>query len=209
MKLLVLGATGATGKKLVEVALNSGHQVTAFTRKPASVPTDHPALSVAVGDARDLASLERAMPGHDAVYLLVGPRDPKDVTLRADAAKNVVLAMKKHSVKRLIALSGLGAGITLKQQSFMFQNVLAKTVLKNVLADQNAMESVLRKSLLDWIVVRPGKMVDGPATGKWTVSMDGAEISQNVLRSDVVMFLMLQAQSDEFVHKPVAIGSET
>jgi hypothetical protein len=89
---------------------------------------------------------------------------------------------------------------------FLFDQVLARTSLKGLLQDQNGMEAEVRKSKLDWIVLRPGEIVEGEPTMKWVVSWDGTEIARQVSLGDVVCFMLDQLESEEYVRKPVAIG---
>lgn len=206
MNLLILGATGATGKVIVHLALERGHQITAFVRDSRKVTIQHPSLRVVVGNVLDQGSLDRVMPGHDAVFFPIGPGHKKESTVRTEGARNTVSVMSKAGVKRLIAMSGLGAGVTRKNMGFMFDQVIARTTLKGLLQDQNGMEAEIRRSKLDWIVVRPGELVDTPATRKWVLSLDGTEIARKVSREDVVLFMLDQLESEEYVRKPVAIG---
>jgi putative NADH-flavin reductase len=208
MKVLILGATGATGRLLVERALDRGHQVTAFVRDPRKLvlPEPSPALNVVQGNVMDPAGLDRIMPGHDAVIFAVGPGHNKASTLRTDGARNTVAAMTKAGVQRLIAISGLGAGVTRKNLGFVFDQIQARTTLKGLLQDQNGMESEIRKSKLDWVVVRPGTLLDTPPTLKCVISLDGTDLQRSVSRADLVHFMLDQLQQNEYVRKPVAIG---
>ena len=207
MKVLVLGATGAIGKVIVERALDRSHEITAFVRDARKVTGEQPNVRVEVGNVLDQNALNRVMGGHDAVILAVGPGHNKVSTLRTEAARITVNAMTKAGVKRLIALSGLGAGVTRKAMGFMFDNVLARTTLKGLLEDQNGMEAEIRKSKLDWVVVRPGEVIaDAPMSRKWVLSLDGTDLTHKIGRQDLALFMLDQLDSEEFVRKPVAIG---
>jgi putative NADH-flavin reductase len=205
MKLLVIGATGATGKILVDRALAARHDVTAFARNPEKLGT-HPQLTLAKGDVLDPASLDRVVPGHDAVILCVGSGATSGGTLRTDAARNTVAAMSKAGVKRLIAMSGLGAGVTRKNMGFLYDKVIAPIRLGGVLKDQNGLEAEIRKSGLEWILVRPGQMTDVPPVRKWAVSFDGSGISTSVSREDVALFMLEQVQGNEYLRTAPALG---
>src|SRR5215831_15369559 len=110
MKVLVIGATGLTGTHLVQKLLARGDEVTALVRNPSSYEPKHDHLRVAQGEARDLASLERACAGQDAVISAFGPRGLKKDDLQEVFMKNLIAAMTKSNVKRLINLSAWGAG---------------------------------------------------------------------------------------------------
>lgn len=206
MKVLILGATGATGRLLVQYAVEKGHQVTALARDPSKMTSTHPALQVVQGDVLNPPTLDRVMFSHEAVLFAVGPRHDKVSTVRTEGAKNTVAAMTKAGVQRLVALSGMGAGVTRQAMGFMF-DLKARTSLKGLLQDQNGMEGEIRRSKLDWVVVRPGQMVDAPATMKWSVSLDGTEITPTVSRHDVALFMLEQLAQDDYVRKPVALGT--
>src|SRR6476659_5718352 len=110
MKVLVIGATGLTGTHLVQKLLARGDDVTALVRNPSSYELKHEHLRVARGEARDLESLERACAGHDAVVSAFGPRTFKKDDIQEVFMKNLVAAMTKSGVKRLVNLSAWGAG---------------------------------------------------------------------------------------------------
>lgn len=207
MNLIVLGATGATGRMLVGRALERGHRVTAFARHPEKLALEHPELRRVQGDVLAPDSLARAIPGHDAVLLCVGSADRKAPTLRTDAARHTVAAMTAAGVRRLIAMSGLGAGITRKNMGFVFDRVIAPTTLRGLLADQNGLEAAVRMSGLDWILVRPGRMTESaPQDAQPAISLDGSGVTNSVSREDVVKFMLDQLESDDYLRKPAAIG---
>jgi putative NADH-flavin reductase len=207
MKVLILGGTGATGRLLVDRLLSRGHKVTAMVRDPAKLALNEPLLTVVKGDVLDRTSLESAVAGQEAVVLCVGPGAAvKQSTLRTEAARNVVAAMAKAGVARLVALSGLGAGASRASRGFLFDKITAPLFMRGVLEDQNGLEAEIRKSRLDWTVVRPGTMTDETGKGKVTVSLDGSHVTPNVARADVVLFLMDQLQTNEHVRRTPAIG---
>jgi putative NADH-flavin reductase len=206
MNILVLGSTGATGRALVELALVRGHTVTAFARDPSKISSPNPRLRVIQGDVLKPITLEPAMAGQNAVILCVGPGAEKQSTVRTDAARNTVAAMTRAGVPRLIALSGLGAGVSRAARGFVFDKIIAPLRMGGVLEDQNGLEAEVRKSKLDWVLVRPGEMMDLPAKGKWAVSLDGSGISPKIARADVALFVLDQLESDEFLRPAPAIG---
>jgi putative NADH-flavin reductase len=207
MKVLVLGSTGATGRAVVDTALLRGLTVTAFARDPQKMTVTHPRLAVAKGDVLDPASLDKSIAGHDAVVFCVGPGAAvKQSTVRTQGARNTVAAMTKAGVARLVAMSGLGAGVSRASRGFIFDKILAPFVLRGVLEDQNGLEAEIRRSRLDWVLVRPGELTDQPAKGKWAISLDGSGVTPQVSRADVVAFVLDQLQSDEFVRRTPAIG---
>src|SRR5579859_6249955 len=106
MKLFVIGATGRTGREIVEQALSRGHAVTAFVRSPGSMTLQNANLAICPGDVLDEAQLFRAMEGHDAVLSALGPREAfKPGTLLRDSAMATTAAMNRSGIKRLVVLS--------------------------------------------------------------------------------------------------------
>lgn len=97
MKLLVFGATGGTGRQLVEQAIAQGHEVTAFVRNPAAVDIRHPKLAIVQGDAMDAAAVERVIPGHDAVLSALGAPAIRTGTVRSEGTRNIVRAMERRA----------------------------------------------------------------------------------------------------------------
>lgn len=205
MKVLVLGATGATGKIAVQRLLDRGDAVTAFARKPADIALTHERLRVVQGDARDLASLERAVAGQDAVLAAFGPRSLAKDDLQETLARHLVAAMTKHGVKRLVNLSAWGAGDSRQHSGFVFKLVQA-TILRNVFADKNRGEAILDASDLDWTHVRPGQLLNQPARGGVKASLDGVGLKPQMTRDDTAAFMVEQLASDAWVRKSPLIG---
>lgn len=209
MKLVIFGAEGATGRLLLANALQRGHTVTVFAADPSHVDAPpEPALRVVVASMADAGAIVHAISGHDVVLFCVGADDRKATASRADAIARVTAGMDAAGVKRLIALSGLGAGVTRASMGFLFDKVLANTVLRGFLEDVNGMEAALRRSKLDWIVVRTGELTDEtqPSHVRIAASMDGHGISTTVSRRDVVAFVLDQLARSEYVRAPVAVG---
>lgn len=128
-------------------------------------------------------------------------------SLAAREAAQKVAAMTKANVKRLVAISGLGAGITLKNRGLMFDQVLARTTLKGLLDDQNGMEAEIRKSRVDWVVVRPGTvLMDEPAKKKFVLSLDGAVLVPKISRQDLALFMLDQLESTDALAATSAFG---
>jgi putative NADH-flavin reductase len=106
MKLFVIGATGWTGREIVQQALARGHHVTAFVRSPETVTFRHERLSVLKGNVMDESQLSEAMKNHDAVVSALGPREVfKPSSLLHDSALAATRAMHRSGVRRLVVLS--------------------------------------------------------------------------------------------------------
>jgi putative NADH-flavin reductase len=198
MKLLILGATGATGQHLVELALAEGHDVTAIVRDPSKVTTKHERLHVVKGLATVPAELEPALAGKDAVLSAIGPRSSKDPVC-ADAAAAVVAAMKKQGVARVVWLSASGVGDsrdTAVDASFVFGRIIMPLFLKHPYANHAKAEETLRASGLKWTVLRPLQLVDKPTGSPATATLPGVKPGAlKIARRDVAAFMLKELAS--------------
>ncbi len=205
MRLAVIGAAGATGKLIAKHALKAGHDVTAVVRDPAKM-SDVAGVRALQGDMMDVESLATALSGHDAVVFAAGPPHMKASTARTDGARNTVTAMQRVGIKRLIAISGLGAGETRERMGFFVSRVIVPLILGRLLADQNGLEQAIRASDLDWTLVRPGEMKDAGSRGGVKVSQDGTGITMNVSRDDVAKFIVDELTSSKHIRNAPSLG---
>ena len=172
MKLLVIGATGGTGREIVRQAA-AGHEVTALARSEGREAM--PGARLIVGDARDVASLRRAVAGQDAVAdsLGSGMSGPfKEVTVFSESTKALIEAMTAEGVRRLVCITGIGAGDSRGHGGFLYDHVVQPVLLRGVYADKDRQEALIRASGLDWVIVRPAMLADGPAVGGTRALMD-------------------------------------
>jgi uncharacterized protein YbjT (DUF2867 family) len=205
MKILVIGATGLTGKFAVKKLLARGHHVTAFARNPSDVKETHEHLEVVQGDARDQDSLDRAVLGKDGVLVTFGPRSLEKDDLQETLSRNLLMAMKKANVKRIVELSAWGAGSSKPQMKFVFK-VIRNTFLKNMFDDKERGEELLTKSDLEWTLARPGRLKDEPARGGIKASLDGSGITAWMNREDVAEFMCDEIEKNAWVRKAPLIG---
>jgi uncharacterized protein YbjT (DUF2867 family) len=202
-KILVLGATGGTGRHIVAQALAKGYEVTALVRSPEKARDLNGAMLV-TGDARDETSLRKAPKGHDAVISALGtPASPfREVTLLSTSTDALVKAMKAENVSRLVTITGIGAGDSAGHGGFFFDKVIFPLLLPKVYADKNRQEAIIKVSGLDWVVVRPSVLNDKPGRGNPRVLTDvfnfhGGTIS----REDVARFVVDQVRDNTWLHR--------
>lgn len=205
MRVAVIGAAGSTGKLIVKHALRQAHDVTAVVRDPAKM-TDVAGAKVVRADMMNIDELAAAIAGHDAVVFAAGPPHMKASTVRTDGARNTVAAMKRAGIKRLIAISGLGAGETREHMGFFVSKIIVPLILGRLLADQNGLEQAIRASDLDWTLVRPGEMKDEGSKGGVKVSQDGTGISMNVSRDDVAKFIVDELTASRHIRNAPSLG---
>jgi putative NADH-flavin reductase len=208
MKLLVLGATGATGTLFVADALAGGHQVTAYVRDPARVTTRDPNLTVVTGHADDSGALAAALPGHDAVISMLGNgygRTGK--TLINDSTRALIRAAEQSGVTRVVIMSAFGVGDSLPKGSMMGR-FFYKRVIPGVLADKARGEAQLKSSGLDWTLAYPVTLNNKPATGFTATPLDSTpKLSgmPSISRADVAAFLLNTAVNSTYTRQTVTL----
>jgi len=202
MKLLIFGATGGTGRQLVEQALGQGHAVTAFARNPARLDIKHANLSVAQGDVLDFASVVPAMQGQEAVLAVLGTPARKERTVRSEGTRNIVRAMEQVGVRRLISQSTVGIGDSQEMLPFRYKYILVPLLLRDAFAEHERQEHHIRQSQLEWTIVRPGALTNGNHTGVYQHGLDVTDrIKVKVSRADAADFILKQLPDETYVRR--------
>lgn len=211
-KVLVIGASKGIGLETVRRALEMGHSVRALARSAARIPADHPQLEKMAGDALDPATVRRALDGIDVVIQTLGISGGPDILFKpirlfSDATRVLVAAMEETSVKRLIAVTGLGAGDSRGKGGFLY-NALIQLILVRAYDDKDLQERIIRNSALDWVIARPGGLTNGSRTGRYKVLKNPRDWRAGFIsRADVADFLVKQIDSDAYLRQtPVLIG---
>jgi putative NADH-flavin reductase len=187
MRLFILGATGGTGRQLIDQALARGHQVTAFVRSPEKLNVRPEGLSVQQGDPRDAAALTAALAGHDAVLSALGPPGPRRSAILPDSARSTVSAMQSIGIRRLLIVSAA----ILFEDLGLLAALLRRTLLRNVVIGSGEMERIVAASDLDWTIVRPPRLTNGPLTRRYHVADNRFPSGKQTLsRADVAHFLL-------------------
>ena len=207
MKVLIVGAGGKTGRAVVEQAVAAGHEVTAFVHHADGY--DVAGVRVAQGDATDRDTVEAAVAGQDAVLDTVGGKIPyRETTLEASAAGAIIAAMTRHGVRRLVVTSLLGEGESKENASFFYERLLLPTFLRGANKDKAAMESAVESSGLDWVILRPPVLTNGPAKGNVQVfDPESDKKAHKLTRADLAAFMVAQLTSDEHLHQAVTIAN--
>ena len=191
MKILVIGATGPTGRELVAQGMALGHQITAAVRKPESADLP-PGTNVVRADVTDAASLAAAVAGQDAVVSSLGTKAfRKPTTLFSQGTTNLLAAMKQFGVRRLVCITGIGAGDSKGHGGFLYDRIIQPLLLEEIYQDKDRQETIVRQSGLDWTLVRPGRLTNGPQTGRFRElsDLDGITVGK-ISRSDVAGFIL-------------------
>jgi len=192
MKIIVFGATGRTGKQIVHQALNAGHLITAVARNPAALDITHPDLTIIKGDVLQLHSFENILKGFDAVFSVIGKDATKPTTLYSQGVSNIMIAMQKNNVKRLIAMSA-AAVVTNPRLSFLLKiaTKILQRILKHPFADILRMEKAIQQSNLDYTIVRPPKLTNKPLTGQYRFAInEWLAHCTSISRADLAHFMI-------------------
>ncbi len=205
MKLLVFGATGGTGRAVLDLGLAQGHQITAFVRNPTALQAQ-PGLEMVQGDVTDAAAVRRAVAGHDAVLSALGPRGGQYGVLPG-GVQNIVTAMGQAGIRRLIHVSSFGVGDSLAQMGWVARQVIVPLMLRKALDEKAIEEQIIAASDLDWIIARPGGLEDDPRTGVYRCITDPREKvgRPRISRADVADFMLKNLTDDRFVRQAVGL----
>src|SRR5258708_1271601 len=216
MKLAIFGATGATGRCLVEQALDQGYDVTAFARNPLTLTTRDAHLSIVTGDVFHPANVEEAVANQDAILCTIGGHDrlrvarsrhPRQPGLCTVGTRNILDAMKKYDVSRLICLSAWGIGDSKDRLPFVFKHIILPLLMKEEYEDKEAQEQLIQQSTLDWTIVRPSRLTNGPHTGSYRMkSILEFSGQSSISRADVADCMLKQLTDQTFRHKCIELS---
>jgi len=208
MKLVIFGSTGGTGRELVKQALEQGHSVTAYARDPAKIGNlQHSRLSVLRGDVLDPTTVATAVAGREAVLSSIGAGAER-TTLREEGTRNIIEGMQGAGVKRLICQSSLGVGESRANLSFFTKYIIVPLFLRHPFADHERQEAVVKQCRLDWTIVRPPHLRDGPRTGVYRHGFPTTDTSIKgwISRADVADFMLKQLADDTYLRQTPGVS---
>ena len=200
MNLAVLGATGRTGRLVVEQALAAGHTVTALVRSPEKLTTTQSNLRVVTGQATETSAVSIALEGADAVISTLGGKG----SVIADSTRAIVTAAGNAGVSRVVVLSTFAAE---RDRLDAGTRLLTGIGMGAMLKDKRAGEEILRQSDLDWTIVYASILSDGPAGGSVVVLPQGAKrrMSDRISRADVAAWMVAAAGDTQYKRRAVGI----
>ncbi len=250
MKLLVFGASGGTGRRLVQQALAQGHIVTAFARDPGKIRQAHANLRVVRGDILDADAVDAAVAGQDAVLSTLGTRLPvwivvlivvvcqiivrtvallrpaalfvelgvpilailflsRRTTILSDGTRNIVRAMERAGIKRFVCESSLGVGDSRWKLGIVHNLIAMPLFLRNSHADKELQEQIIARSSLDWVIVRPAVLTNGPPRNVYRAGSGVGHwfFPSSISRSDVAEFMLKQLTGGEYVRKTPGLAN--
>lgn len=212
MKLTIFGASGPTGRRATRSALQQGSHVTAVTRRPDEFPVTHENLRVLRGDVKDAEAVAAAVASQDAIICCVGVHYTQaQVDTYSRAAENIVAAMQRHDVQRVVAVTSQGSdGRTADPDDpFLLRRLVVPALHwlgRTIYADMARMEEILRRSGLDWLVLRPSGLFDTDDVNEYELSESPLK-SMFTSRADLAHVLVEQAMRP--THSRVALDLVT
>ncbi len=209
---LIIGASRGIGLEAVKAALKAGHSVRALARSARRMRVEHAKLEKMPGDARDMATVKRALTGVDAIIQSLGVSFGPEMILGptrlfSKATRVLVTAMEEAKVKRLICVTGFGPGDSRDCGGLLF-GAAAYLLLGRVYDDKALQERIVRRSKLDWVIVRPVILTDGRKTKAYRALVNSRRWRWGFIsRADVADFLVKQIDDDAFLHKTPVLTS--
>ncbi|MGN1264957.1 MAG: NAD(P)-dependent oxidoreductase [Muribaculaceae bacterium] len=213
MKIVVFGATGIVGKAVVNEALKKGHEVTVLTRDARKVTTRHEHLHIVEGNVSDKNVVRTVLKGQEAVFQTLGiggKGDGKPTNVVSEANKIIMTEMEQMNVKRLIAISVIGAGNSLTFLPWIYRKLVLPLFMKwfqAIIDDKNRMEPMIKKSGLDWTIVRCTTVKERPATGKVNATLDGKGLKFSISAADMAVFIVNQLTDNSFLKQNPTISN--
>ena len=211
--ILVVGASHGVGLETVKAALAAGHKVRALARTANDIAIETPNLEKVAGDATDTHTLRDALPGIEVVIMTIGVSPGASTVMSgtrlfSTATRALIDAMKAAGTRRLVVVTGIGAGDSRGHGGAFYDWFFFPLVLKRIYDDKDVQERMVRDSGLDWTIVRPGLLTNGPRTGRYRALIDPvAWRADSISRADVADFLVEEATSRSYLRQtPVVIS---
>jgi putative NADH-flavin reductase len=204
MKIAIFGATGKVGRHLLDQALERGDEVTAFVRDTSRLSTQrHERLKVVQGDVLDPRDVEQAVVGTDAVLSALGHTKTSSKDVLTEGIKNIVAAMNKHGVRRLVTLTGAGVRDPKDEPKVVDRviGLLLKLLQRDLLEDSIGQVRVIKESGLEWVIVRAPVLNEGEKKGEYRIGYVGKESGTRLSRADMADFMLKQTTDDTYLHQ--------
>jgi putative NADH-flavin reductase len=192
MKLMIFGATGGTGARLLDQALEAAHDVTVLARNPTSIGREN--VTVCQGDVLDPAPWRSLVAGQDAVLSCLGSTDRKHATtVYSEGTANILAAMRSGAVRRLVCLSS--AGLDIAPETPLAQRLVTRLVIQRIYrhgyADMAKMENLVTAGDTDWTVIRPPMLTNGPLTADYrTAANTHLTNPKSISRADLAHYIL-------------------
>ena len=208
MRVAIFGASGRTGRPLVEQALAAGHEVKALVRDPSKLQKGGERLVVIRGDVLDAARVEETIAGTDAVLSALGQTKGSTRDVQTRGTENIVAAMERHGVRRLVSLTGAGVRNPRDEPKLVDRAItfLLRRLQPDVLEDGVRHAEVIKASGLEWVIVRGPRLTEGPKKGGYRVGMVGKNSGTQISRADLAEFMLAQLTTDTHLRQTPVVS---
>lgn len=200
----VFGASGRTGRPFVQKALDAGYAIRALVRNPASLPISHPKLTVIQGSSLDAAKVDETVAGSEGVVSLLGQSKDSPPDLQTRSTQLILDAMRHHGLRRIISLTGGGVRDTTRDRPGFMDNAFVfvmKLAVPNVLKDGANHADLIRRTDLDWTIVRGPRLTDDPPKGAYQIGYVGTVPGFQLTRADLADFILKTYQQGTYVRE--------
>lgn len=203
MQIALFGATGGTGRQVLDQALAQGYRIRALVRDPTKL-AERDGLTLIQGDVLEQSAVDRCIAGSDAVICVLGSHGGGE-PVEDRGTDRILAAMRTHGQRRLIAVTSMGVGDSIDQVAAFFRAIM-KLTLKRVMEAKERQEQAIMASDLDWTIVRPGGLTDGPRTGSYRSGLDKSIKATRVSRADVADFILRELKAGDFIRHTPAVS---
>ena len=208
MRVLIVGAGGKLGQALVCAALKQKHHVTALSRRSHSpFSLESPLLTVLQADVLEPGALDLPMARQDAVICCLGIKPTRrQVTVFSLGTENLVRAMQRHNVRRLLCITGIGAGESRGHGGLLYNHLIQPLFLKSMYEDKDRQEKLVRFCDRDWMIIRPARLTSDRARGRFqpVEKMQGLQAAR-VPRADVAAWTVAQLEANKYLYRAVVL----
>jgi len=208
MKFLLLGASGGVGRRILAQGRERGYTIRAQTRDAAKLVGQPPGIKVVAADPIDAVALRALVAGQQAVVISLGTAPGRRTTLFSDVTAKLVTAMAAEDVKRLVAITGVGAGETRDHGGFFYGRIIYPLFTRTFYEDKDRQERLIRESTLNWVLVRPAlfKATSGLTPFQAITEIRPDTVLSRITRDEVASFVLDQLTDDLYLQTPVFIG---
>jgi putative NADH-flavin reductase len=212
VKILIFGPTGGTGAQLLSQALKAGHDVSLIVRDPSRIPvSEHAQATIITGDVLEPEMWRAAVSGHDAVLSCLGSRDRRHpTTVYSQGTTNIIEAMRDGGVRRLVCLSS--AGLDIPPDTPLPQRLVTRLLIQRLYrhgyADMTSMERIVKASSIDWTIIRPPMLTNGPLTEPYRSAADHHLSNPRAIsRTALAHYMLTHIEDQDTWQKTVEISS--
>ena len=209
MNILIIGSTGKTGRQLVKQSIEAGHDVTALARNPKRLEIYQPKLRIICGDVMKLESIEAAFIDQDAVLCALGhKRFFVKTNILSKGTENIVRAMQKYNVRRLLCITALGINDSKYRLGLYYTLFTIPFILYFYFKDKSKQETIITKSHLEWTIIRPAQFIPGRLRAKYKVGPNVGHyiLTKLITRADVAHFMLKELKESSYLHQKPGIS---